>query len=88
MKKGKVLLLKIFLKLRNAFEKNEPRYLLNTLYVDDYCFYIQKIDEITLNELSDQIKKIKIEKRMLDINIEEVENKAMDELAEEIQDKL
>ena len=74
--------------MRNAFEKNEPRYFLNTLYVDDYCFYIQKIDEITLNELSDQIKKIKIEKRMLDINIEEVENKAMDELAEEIQDKL
>ena len=88
MKKGKVLLLKIFLKLRNAFEKNEPRYLLNTLYLDDYCFYIQKIDEKILSELSDQINKIIIEKGILYLNIEEIENKAMDDLAEEIEEKL
>lgn len=74
--------------MRNSFEKNEPRYLLNTLYVDDYCLYLQKMDEKTLSELSDQIKHVIIEKRMLDLNIEEVENKAMEDLANEMEEKL
>lgn len=41
LKNGKAFILKCFVKIRILFQKSEPRYLLNTLYIDDIIIFIQ-----------------------------------------------
>lgn len=41
----RVAVLKILLQLHHLFNKSEPRYLLNELYLDDYCVIVQHFSE-------------------------------------------
>lgn len=88
LSKGKIMILKIFLKLKKMFNKNEPRYLLNILYIDDFCIFIQNIEEKYLNELVKEVFQINLKKEDLDINLEEIEEQAMEVITEEFEKKL
>lgn len=39
---GKVCVLKCLLEVHKVFRANEPAYILNDLYVTDYCIWIQR----------------------------------------------
>jgi protein SHQ1 len=41
LKKGKKAILKILLEIRRTFIDGENRYILNDLYINDYCVWIQ-----------------------------------------------
>lgn len=82
------MILKIFLLLKSKFEKSEPRYLLNRLYFDDFCIFIQAVNESCLRKLSNELNEIKINKNDLDINFEEIEKEAINIMAEEFEKKL
>ena len=82
------MILKILLKIKVLFDKSEPRYLLNILFIDDYCIFIQNIKEDSLIVLAKEINSIKIQKEDIDINLNEIENQAMEILNEEFEKKL
>ena len=51
-KQGKKSLLKSLLDIFQLFAKSDPRYLLNQLYIQDYCIWIQNCSEETLKSLA------------------------------------
>jgi protein SHQ1 len=42
LKLGKIFLLKCFIDMKDIFEHDQEKYLLNNLFIDDYCIWIQK----------------------------------------------
>jgi len=81
--------LKCMLKVRSHFESCDaaPYYLLNRLYIDDYCTWLQKVDHVddqALKELANRIKECKITKLDLGWNLEALENYDFSEKASEL----
>jgi protein SHQ1 len=52
LKCGKRAVLRVLLQIYRIFEKSETQYLLNSLYVQDYCVWIQTIEDSLLLNLS------------------------------------
>lgn len=40
---GKACVLKCLLNIHKVFRENDPAYILNDLYITDYCIWIQKV---------------------------------------------
>lgn len=58
---NKELLWTIFVEIRAMFQKSDPRYLLNTIYVDDYLVYIsKKIRDEDLLDVKAKLKNVNI----------------------------
>lgn len=56
---GQKKVLQCLLEIRNFFSQSEPRYLLNQLYITDYCIWIQKVKDNKLISLADSLKKVR-----------------------------
>ena len=83
LSKGKFGLTKCFISIKKIFEKSEPRYLLNTLYINPLLKWIQFYsEEKIINIIIEVIKNIKIEKDDLKLDLDKVEK----ELIENIED--
>lgn len=52
LKRGKRMVLRALLALYRIIEKSETQYLLNTLYIQDYCVWIQSVSDDRLLRLS------------------------------------
>lgn len=77
------LLVHILTELRMMFEKSDPRYLLNRIYVDDYCVYVMTAKlESELSEIRSVMKKIKIEEGMLELDIADNDELEISNVAE------
>ena len=85
---GKVMILKVLIKIKALFEKNEPRYLLNILYIDDFCIFLQNVKEELFLKVVKELQMIEIKKEDLDINLNEIEEQALEILSEEFEKKL
>lgn len=76
---GQRCILKCFLQIHRIFEKSENYYLLNKLFIEDYCIWLQYLDspgKTLLTELANECNSLKslISKRDLhELNIEELE---------------
>uniref|UniRef100_A0A0N5AA30 Protein SHQ1 homolog n=1 Tax=Syphacia muris TaxID=451379 RepID=A0A0N5AA30_9BILA len=51
----------------------EFRYLLNDLYITDYCIWIQSVDDSILEKLGKEVNAVEIDKRELGLDLEELE---------------
>ena len=71
--KGKVYLLKILLDIKDTFSKCEPRYLMNIIYIDMFCLWIQKSNESIWEIIFSELKQLNISKLEIDLNLEEIE---------------
>jgi protein SHQ1 len=49
---GKRHILKLFLQLKILYDKSHCFYLLNKVYIDDYCIWLQKIDDGVIRKLA------------------------------------
>ena len=83
---GRFSILKCLLKIKNIFDRNEPRFLLNIIYIDPLIKWLQiygcdKIFEI----IKEQIIKINInkEKLKLDLDIHEKDYLSKDQMEED-----
>ena len=76
-------MLKAFLKIKFLFERYEPRYLLNILYIDDFCLYIQSISIEIFENLANEIDELKISTKDLDLNLDNIEKLAQELIDEE-----
>ena len=72
---GKFGIIKCFLDIRNILEKNEPRFLLNRIYIDPLLKWIEFLSEEKIYIIiKDIINNINIKKDDLKLNLEKYEN--------------
>ncbi|KAG2529701.1 hypothetical protein JM18_002727 [Phytophthora kernoviae] len=56
LKRGKRVVLRALLTLYRIVEKSETQYLLNTLYIQDYCVWIQSVSDERLQRVSKELE--------------------------------
>jgi protein SHQ1 len=84
-KHGKRCILKCLLKSRSLFEHGDSHYLLNKLYLNDYCVWIQTVADKSINEilveLNDAIEQFKLcGKHEVGFHLEKLEEWAHEQL--------
>lgn len=80
---GKTKVLKCFFEIRRLFSSSESRYILNQLYIDDYCIWLQNVEENKFTSLGDSLRKVEVLKTDVGLNLDELESAAHLALKEE-----
>ncbi|XP_040015542.1 protein SHQ1 homolog isoform X2 [Xiphias gladius] len=75
-KSGKACVLKCLLDIHKVFRENDPAYILNDLYVTDYCIWIQKVRSKKLTAFAALLQKASLQKKDLELELEELEEAA------------
>ncbi|OCT85918.1 hypothetical protein XELAEV_18024088mg [Xenopus laevis] len=88
LKLGKAAVLKCLLEIHAIFQENDPAYILNDLYITDYCIWIQKVKSKKVAALSDCVQALSISKSDLGLELEELEDAARLVQEEEKQEQL
>ncbi|CAF0830274.1 unnamed protein product [Didymodactylos carnosus] len=75
LKMGKKLILKCLLEIRRLFLDEERRYLLNDLFIDDYCLWLQssQCHQKWLISLGETIENIQYKKKQMNLNLDKLE---------------
>ncbi|CAI6367034.1 unnamed protein product [Macrosiphum euphorbiae] len=74
---GCVCLLTCLLDIHKLFNSSEPRYVLNELYIKDYCIWIQQLNSTYFDTIVKLFEENKINKGLLQLDLEELEVAAM-----------
>ncbi|XP_039189448.1 protein SHQ1 homolog isoform X1 [Crotalus tigris] len=77
LKLGKSAILKCLLDIHKIFRENDPAYILNDLYITDYCIWIQKAKSKKLAALADCMQKAELAKEDLGFELNELETAAL-----------
>ncbi|XP_067685245.1 protein SHQ1 homolog [Haliotis asinina] len=80
---GRRQVLKCLLDIQTILTDTEQRYILNDLYINDYCVWIQGIRNEKLESLATALRKINICKTDVDLSLVELEAAAEAVMAEE-----
>ncbi|CAG2055988.1 unnamed protein product [Timema podura] len=80
---GKKQVLKCLLEVHSLFNSSEPRYLLNQLYIRDYCVWIQQASNYKLASIADALSKTTVDKDDVGLELLELEHAAQLVLGEE-----
>jgi len=80
---NRVFITKLLLHIRTLFNRREPYYLLNQLYIDDYIIWIQSraLDE-NLKKLAKNLARYRVEPKSLKLDLELLERVARMTIAE------
>uniref|UniRef100_A0ABM5FJF0 Protein SHQ1 homolog n=1 Tax=Pogona vitticeps TaxID=103695 RepID=A0ABM5FJF0_9SAUR len=70
---GKSAVLKCLLDIHKIFRENDPAYILNDLYITDYCVWIQKVKSKKLAALAEWMQKAELTKAKLGFELDELE---------------
>ncbi|XP_063330840.1 protein SHQ1 homolog isoform X3 [Pelmatolapia mariae] len=73
---GKACVLKCLLDIHKVFRENEPAYILNDLYITDYCIWIQRVKSKKVADLAATLEKATLQKTDLELEIGELEDAA------------
>ncbi|EDK99375.1 SHQ1 homolog (S. cerevisiae), isoform CRA_c, partial [Mus musculus] len=74
---GKSAVLKCLLDVHKVFQENDPAYILNDLYISDYCVWIQKAKSKKLAALTEALKAVSLSKAQLGLELPELEAAAL-----------
>lgn len=74
---GRGCVLKCLLDIHRVFRENDPAYILNDLYITDYCIWIQRVKSKKVTALASALQKTSLEKKDLALELEELEKAAM-----------
>ncbi|XP_068940191.1 protein SHQ1 homolog [Petaurus breviceps papuanus] len=74
---GRSATLKCLLDIHKIFQENDPAYILNDLYISDYCIWIQKVKSRKLASLAETLQRTYVTKGHLGLEIEELETAAL-----------
>ncbi|XP_015730598.1 protein SHQ1 homolog isoform X2 [Coturnix japonica] len=80
---GRAAVLRCLLDVHRIFRESDPAYILNDLFITDYCIWIQKIKSKKLAALSESLQKTTLAKSHLGFELEELEAAAVLVLEEE-----
>ncbi|XP_076039747.1 protein SHQ1 homolog [Oratosquilla oratoria] len=84
---GRNQVLKCLLEIQKIFSGSEVYYLLNQLYITDYCIWIQRVKNNKLTALADSVRKVKLSKNRVGLELEELEAAGHLVLEEEEEDE-
>uniref|UniRef100_L7M606 Protein SHQ1 homolog n=1 Tax=Rhipicephalus pulchellus TaxID=72859 RepID=L7M606_RHIPC len=79
---GPRYVLRCLLEIHGIFSRHDSRYVLNDLYITDYAVWIQSVSPKRLQSLADALKRVKVRKADLDLDIPELEQGAKLAIAE------
>ncbi|KAF6313488.1 SHQ1, H/ACA ribonucleoprotein assembly factor [Rhinolophus ferrumequinum] len=74
---GKSAVLKCLLDVHKIFQESDPAYILNDLYISDYCVWIQKAKSKKLAALAEALEEVSLTKAQLGLELEELEAAAL-----------
>ncbi|NXI62467.1 SHQ1 protein, partial [Anseranas semipalmata] len=74
---GRAAVLKCLLDIHKIFRENDPAYILNDLFITDYCIWIQKTKSKKLAALSESLQKTTLAKSHIGFELEELEAAAV-----------
>ncbi|KAM6413641.1 protein SHQ1 homolog [Rhynochetos jubatus] len=74
---GKAAVLKCLLDIHKIFMENDPFYILNDLFITDYCIWIQKSKSKKLAALCESLQKTTLTKSHMGFELEELEAAAV-----------
>uniref|UniRef100_A0A1B6M5G6 Protein SHQ1 homolog n=1 Tax=Graphocephala atropunctata TaxID=36148 RepID=A0A1B6M5G6_9HEMI len=77
LKLGRRQVLKCLLEVHSLFAHSEPRYLLNQLYISDYCIWLQRASERKLARFAEALEQVNICKGDVGFDLEELEHAAL-----------
>uniref|UniRef100_A0A1B6DBX3 Protein SHQ1 homolog n=1 Tax=Clastoptera arizonana TaxID=38151 RepID=A0A1B6DBX3_9HEMI len=77
LKGGRKQIIKCLLHIHKLFNESEPRYILNELYIKDYCIWVQNLSDSRIENLIESIQKVIINKCDLNLELEELETAAI-----------
>lgn len=83
---GRKMILKCLLYIKSLFNNTEGYYLLNELYITDYCVWIQHVTESNLKSLYDQVQQVKPCKEDVGLGLPAVEQRFLEECDSETED--
>eukprot|EP00057_Strongylocentrotus_purpuratus_P020296 XP_011674770.1 PREDICTED: protein SHQ1 homolog [Strongylocentrotus purpuratus] len=73
---GRNQVLKCFFEIHKLLSNDEPRYILNDLYISDYCVWLQSISNERLAALEQQIGEAQLEKKDIGLDLDDLEEAA------------
>ncbi|XP_044205453.1 protein SHQ1 homolog [Thunnus albacares] len=76
LQSGKACVLKCLLDIHRVFRQNDPAYILNDLYITDYCIWIQRVKSKKVTALAATLQKASLLKKDLELELEELEEAA------------
>ncbi|XP_034389481.1 protein SHQ1 homolog isoform X2 [Cyclopterus lumpus] len=76
LQSGKACVLRCLLDIHRVFRENEPAYILNDLYITDYCVWIQRVKSKKMSALAVTLQKASLRKKDLELDLEELEEAA------------
>lgn len=74
---GKSAVLKCLLDIHKIFQQSDQAYILNDLYISDYCVWIQKAKSTKLAALAEALKEAPLTKAQLGLEVNELEAAAL-----------
>ena len=78
---GRFGILKCLLKIKNIFDRNEPRFLLNVIYIDPLIKWIQNdADDKIFEIIKNVINKINIKKDQIKLDLETIEHEYLNNI--------
>lgn len=82
---GRFGILKCLLKIKNIFDRNEPRFLLNIIYIDPLIKWIQNnADDNIFEIIKNVINKINIKKEQLKLDLDTLESEYLKNINDDI----
>ncbi|KAE8297957.1 Protein SHQ1-like protein [Larimichthys crocea] len=76
LQSGKACVLKCLLDIHKVFRENDPAYILNDLYITDYCVWIQRVKSKKMTDLAMTLQKASLRKKDLELELKELEEAA------------
>ncbi|XP_076601495.1 protein SHQ1 homolog [Chaetodon auriga] len=76
LQSGRACVLKCLLDIHKVFRGNDPAYILNDLYITDYCIWIQRVKSKKMTALAATLQKASVQKKDLELELEELEEAA------------
>ncbi|XP_072016545.1 protein SHQ1 homolog [Amphiura filiformis] len=73
---GRKQLLKCLLDIHRILSQDEPHYILNDLYITDYCVWIQSIGRAKILSLAQALDKFQIDKSQMALDLQKIEQTA------------
>ncbi|XP_064161969.1 protein SHQ1 homolog [Anguilla rostrata] len=87
LRSGKACVLKCLLDIHKIFRENDPAYILNDLYITDYCVWIQRVKTGKVTALAEPLRKASLQKADLGLQLQELEAAAALVAAEEEEER-